>query len=68
MKKTIIIILLTIVLLMASLACRVDGGDPTPTGWQPTEAHPLNGLFATATYGAQEWHMQLTAIAETPEP
>lgn len=60
-------ILILILILALLLACKVSG-DPTPTGWQVTEASPLDGANATATYGAEEWHAQLTALAETPTP
>ena len=63
--RSVIIILCISALLLASIAC--IGGDPNPGGWQPTEGSPADGANATATYGAEQWHAQLTALA-TEEP
>jgi hypothetical protein len=57
-----------LVLALASLACVGGGGDVnsnsnvTGSGIQATQS-----AGATATYGAQQFHLQLTAIAD-PSP
>lgn len=66
MRRTIVILLI-IALAFCTMAASCDpdpdgGGDGT-TGWSAEEA-----IHATETYGAEQWHSQLTAIAETPEP
>ena len=65
MKRAVILTCI-LALILAALAC-IGGGDPTPGGWQPTEGSPADGANATATYGAEQWHAQLTALA-TEEP
>jgi hypothetical protein len=74
MNKTAVNIILAILLLtLATLACIGGGtgddnnsnveGSPQP-GSQATGISPVQ---ATATYGAEQFHLQLTAIAQ-PEP
>ena len=60
--RRVIIILCLAALILATLAC-IGGGDPTPGGWTPTQGGPGDGVHATMTYGAEEFHAQLTAIA-----
>ena len=64
--KRAAIILLVIMLALTLIAASCDP-DPDPGGWQPTEGSPADGANATATYGAEQWHAQLTALA-TEEP
>lgn len=62
--RRILIILCILSLLLAAAACKIDGdgwGTPTP----PSDAG--GAIRATETYGADEWHAQLTALA-TEEP
>lgn len=56
-----LIILILVLLLASMLACKIDGGD----GWgTPTVDTSAGGaIAATATYGAEQFHLQLTAIA-----
>jgi hypothetical protein len=66
MTARIVILLCILALLGAMLACDWDlddGADRSDTGQTAGEA-----IEATATYGAQEFHLQLTALAETEEP
>lgn len=65
MKRALICLLIGLLILIA-VACKVDGNPGG--GWKPTEGSPLDGAHATETYAAGQWHAQLTAIAETPEP
>lgn len=60
MKRKLIPLLCILALVLASLAC-----DPTPTpepGGLTGNDDPAWGIRATETYGAEEWHAQLTAI------
>lgn len=62
--RRIVILLCIAALVLAAVAC-----DPDPGGWQPTDGSPANEVHAAETYGAEQFHLQLTAIAEeTPEP
>lgn len=65
--KRAVIILLVVLFALTMIAASCDP-DPDPGGWQPTQGSPADGANATATYGAEEWHAQLTDIAETEEP
>ena len=61
----ILIIICILALLLAAAACKIDGdgwGTPTP------DTSAGGAIAATTTYGAEEWHAQLTALAETEEP
>jgi len=60
-KATIRILLIIIILTLASLACVGGGGDGGITG-DGTSLYD-----ATATYGAEQFHIQLTEIAR-PSP
>jgi len=59
------ILLIVIVLVMAALAC-VDGGDGSTLGgksnWTGNRSS-VTSLDATATFGAEQFHIQLTAVA-----
>lgn len=62
--KRILIIICILALILAAAACKIGGdgwGTPTP----PSDAGGI--IAATATYGAEQFHLQLTAIA-TEEP
>ena len=73
MKKLATLILLTVILLLSILttACVDNGGNnssgagitvestPTPHGFDAT----MSAANATATYGADQFYLQLTAIA-----
>ena len=73
MNKAIARILLIILILaVAALACVGGDGDGgvTRDGAQLINSSTTQGLGsadATATYGAEQFHIQLTAIAQ-PEP
>ena len=61
----ILIIICILALLLAAAACEIGGdgwGTPTP------DTSAGGAIQATETYGAEEWHIQLTALAETEEP
>ena len=70
-KTTLRILLIAFILAAASLACvgGVDNGnsnltsDPNRPALQGTQA-----VSATATYGAEQFQIQLTAIAEQHQP
>lgn len=67
MYRIVCLILILALLALAAIACDWDptgGGD----GWKPTQGSPMDGAYATETYGAEQWHAQLTALAETEEP
>ena len=62
-------ILLVLILIFACLVTTAascdpdpDGGADSTTGWSAEEAS-----HATETYGAEQWHAQLTALAEPVE-
>lgn len=63
------ILLITLILLFASLAC-ISGGDGiTIKGGSLTgsASSQVDGPDATATFGAEQFHLQLTAVAQ-PDP
>jgi hypothetical protein len=63
--RRILIALIILSLLFAIAACKIDGdgwGTPTP------DTSAGGAIAATATYGAEQFHLQLTALAETEEP
>jgi hypothetical protein len=67
MKKLIFkILLITLILAIAALAC-VGGGDRTTAKGGAlngeSSAFP-KGPDVTATYGAEQFHLQLTAVAQ----
>jgi len=70
MNKHIIRILLIIVILtLAVLAC-INGGDgnsSSNTSSSSGNRGISSGLDATATFGAEQFHLQLTAVAK-PNP
>lgn len=67
MKITrIILILLLLFAFFVTCAASCDP-DPDPDGWQGNDGSPADGVYATETYGAEQWHAQLTALA-TGEP
>lgn len=56
----IIILLCIAALLLSAAACKIDGngwGTPTP------DTSAGGAIRATETYGAEQFHLQLTAIA-----
>lgn len=65
MKKTarlaLVLLLVFVFLTTAAASCDPDpdGGADVTTGWSAEEA-----IHATETYGAEQWHAQLTALAE----
>lgn len=67
MKRTLII-LLVIALAFCTMAASCDPGPDGGGDWNGNDGSPLDNAYATATYGAEQWHAQLTALAETPEP
>jgi hypothetical protein len=67
------ILLILLVLTLTALACVGGGGDQngsssdtgtSAAGHQPMNAQATMSAGATATYGAEQFHLQLTAIAE----
>jgi hypothetical protein len=65
MKLTVRILLICLILAVAALAC-VNGGDGN--GSSTNSSNSVNrisvyGADATATYGAEQFELQLTAIA-----
>jgi len=75
MKKTLknklfLCILLVIVLLaLAAISCVDSGGGVSSKGGSLNSISRIseNGPDATATYGAEQFHLQLTAVAQ-PKP
>jgi len=64
-KRTTRILLIIFVLAIAALAC-VDGGDGSSFGGNGTwtgDSSTASSLDATATFGAEQFHLQLTAVA-----
>jgi hypothetical protein len=74
MKKVVVrILLILLVLILAALACIGGGGDQngsnsdagtSAAGHQPINAQATLSAGATATFGAEQFHLQLTAISE----
>jgi hypothetical protein len=64
-KKSARYLLLSLILIIVVLACicSVGGGDKGGSGGSP-QASPISGGDLTATFGAEMFHAQLTAIAE----
>jgi hypothetical protein len=60
-RVTTRILLIVLILALASLACVGGGGDGGITG------NGSSWFDATATYGAEQFHIQLTEIAR-PSP
>ena len=68
MKKLFLrVILIFMILLFASIAC-INSGDGDSAGNNNSVSSALEstvtGPQATATYGAQQFHLQLTAVAQ----
>jgi hypothetical protein len=65
------ILLVVIVLMAASLAC-VGGADKGNANLQSNSNHSAaqgtQAVSATATYGAKQFQIQLTAIADQNQP
>ncbi len=65
-KLAICLLVFMLILLIGATAC-IKGGDGggvnNPTG-STTPAQSITPANATATYGAEQFHIQLTAIAE----
>jgi hypothetical protein len=60
------ILLIIVVLAFAAYAC-VDGTDGTTSkggALKDSGGISIRGLDATATFGAEQFHLQLTAIAQ----
>jgi hypothetical protein len=69
MKLTARILLICLILAVAALAC-VNGGDGNSSSTNNSGSGnnvSVYGPDATATYGAEQFHIQLTAIAD-PNP
>ena len=65
MKKVLASILLIIMIVIIATFSFIGGGSGTSSfNNQDSEVYQDNSLNATATFGAQEFHLQLTAIAE----
>lgn len=67
-KASIRILLIILVLALAAMSCVGGGGDGGTTGDGSSAVNNNNSLDAqsanaTATYGAEQFHIQLTAIA-----
>lgn len=65
-KQYIRIFLIVVILAFAVIAC-VNGGDGNSSKTNdPSSMNyiPVTGLDATATYGAEQFHLQLTAVAK----
>ncbi len=68
-KLTVRILLICLILAAAALAC-VNGGDGNSSSTNGSVSGnniSVYGPDATATYGAEQFHLQLTAIAN-PNP
>ena len=64
-KHTNRILLIIVILILAMLAC-INGGDGNSSSNTVTtsgNASVSSGPDATATYGAEQFHLQLTAVA-----
>jgi hypothetical protein len=64
-KLTARILLICLILAVAALAC-VNGGDGNSSGTNSTSSGNSVSIFgpdATATYGAEQFELQLTALA-----
>ena len=67
------ILLIILILALAALACVGGGGDRGGVSGNGSPAADNNGAQdtqsanATATYGAEQFHIQLTAVAQ-PSP
>jgi hypothetical protein len=70
-KATIRILLIILILALAALACVGGGGDGVTGDGSSTaggnSALDTQSANATATYGAEQFHIQLTAVAR-PNP
>jgi hypothetical protein len=65
-KLTARILLICLILVVAALAC-VNGGDGNSSGTNSSNSGKnvsVYGPDATATYGAEQFEIQLTAIAK----
>jgi hypothetical protein len=63
------ILLIIVILILAMLAC-INGGDGNGSSNTVTTSGNVSissGPDATATYGAEQFHLQLTAVAK-PAP
>ncbi len=68
-RLTIRILLIIFVLAMSALAC-VDGGDGSSLGGNGSLAGnntSVSSLDATATFGAEQFHLQLTAVVPSSQ-
>lgn len=62
-KFVTLFILITGLFVFSLIACNWDGGNSNSTKSTPQPAYDL-ASYQTATYGANQFHLQLTAIAE----
>jgi hypothetical protein len=62
------ILLVVLILLFAAMAC-VNGGDGSSSSnsLSGEQGSIVSGLEATATFGAEQFHLQLTAISESEQ-
>jgi hypothetical protein len=60
-----LLILVLILVIGSILACIGGGGGDS---WQNASSGSSSGYFATATYGAEIFHVQLTAISAETTP
>jgi len=67
-RVTAQILLILLILALACMACVGGGGDANGVGnVTGSSLQATQSAGATATYGAQQFHLQLTAIAD-PSP
>lgn len=64
MKGKMARILLVLILIFGCLVTMAASCDPDPGGdWNGNDGSPMDGAYATETYGAEQWHAQLTELA-----
>ncbi len=77
MKKIVACIVFILIIVALAITACVDGGDKTGSArgsqGQSLNAQQTMAANATATFGAEQFHLQLTAMAEeqrqtTPTP
>ena len=66
-KVTARIFLILLILSLATLACVGGDGGGASGGLNPGDPNS-SAVNATATYGAEQFHLQLTAQARAPGP
>lgn len=61
MRKKIVVWLLMVLWALALMAASCE---PDPGGdWNGNDGSPMDAAYATETYGAEQFHLQLTALA-----